>query len=600
MKSKFSLNAYSCTLFIADAEKNLLDKERKYIIPIYQRPYAWEEKHIQDLFTTIFESFEADDACFLGTLQLIPKSDGIYEVVDGQQRLSTFMLIFKVLELKFPKIKVPLHILSKKWIESHVNGLEQQKLMQYVLNISSIGLIEKEKANTTRNVNRYLANALLILDILEQKGIFDSEKNNAFLEYLLTKVYFVIVETLAGLTKTLEIFKTINTAGMDLNGGDIFKIRMYEYLTDIKKQNSNNAFTSIDTLYATADKYNNILKNKMVSITEALLIYSYILIEKNGANRSLHKLSSDLFYERVFNSILSNKIEKDIDKKKFENSLSVDDIKRLLDMKYLWEIKYGRASNIHNWQHNLLWWWTRYSNYWILNIIYMYQYYDEKNFDVDKFNKFSELSLRFFIIKSIEFAKSVNEVHTYCFHLIGEMVKNKSTPDTILKFLQNKITECAHYRTHYEKIIGGDISDNTKKRGLICWLSAILKEKYTDKNCNIVNKLFTGDLDVEHIEPCNPDVAGEQRQERQKIWEKHLNTIGNLVLLNSTINRSGNFSNKNFPEKYPYYEEYANSSKIEVIKDLVNQNLDKTWTLDKCDKRRMKEVKIISKFLFGE
>lgn len=61
-----------------------------------------------------------------------------------------------------------------------------------------------------------------------------SENIDSFVEYILNDILFVVIETVAGLSKTIQIFNTINTAGLDLNGDDLFKVRLYEYLHDIK------------------------------------------------------------------------------------------------------------------------------------------------------------------------------------------------------------------------------------------------------------------------------------------------------------------------------------------------------------------------------
>ena len=60
----------------------------------------------------------------------------------------------------------------------------------------------------------------------------------------------VVVETVAGLSKTIKIFNTINTAGLDLNGDDLFKVRFYEYLRDTNKYGED-AFEKISNIYKT-------------------------------------------------------------------------------------------------------------------------------------------------------------------------------------------------------------------------------------------------------------------------------------------------------------------------------------------------------------
>ncbi len=81
-----------------------------YEIPIYQRNYAWEKEEIDNLVQDIFDSMEdakennTDNTYYIGTLVTFHKGDNVYEVIDGQQRLTTIRLILHVLgqEVKHP------------------------------------------------------------------------------------------------------------------------------------------------------------------------------------------------------------------------------------------------------------------------------------------------------------------------------------------------------------------------------------------------------------------------------------------------------------------------------------------------------------------
>ncbi|MDZ5473283.1 DUF262 domain-containing HNH endonuclease family protein [Bacillus sp. 31A1R] len=72
----------------------------KYEIPIYQRNYAWEEKQIEQLIEDIHSS---KGTYFLGTLIVNQKEADVYEVIDGQQRLTTLYLLEKYLKIDILK-----------------------------------------------------------------------------------------------------------------------------------------------------------------------------------------------------------------------------------------------------------------------------------------------------------------------------------------------------------------------------------------------------------------------------------------------------------------------------------------------------------------
>ena len=101
-KVLFSIQAATYTL--GDTQKKaILNGTSKYIIPVYQRAYSWGESQVVKLLGDIFTSYwDADKSAesepiFIGTMQLSTE-DNEKEVIDGQQRLTTFLIIIKVLK----------------------------------------------------------------------------------------------------------------------------------------------------------------------------------------------------------------------------------------------------------------------------------------------------------------------------------------------------------------------------------------------------------------------------------------------------------------------------------------------------------------------
>ena len=83
-----------------------------YQVPIYQRNYAWEDTEINALVKDVFDSYEKskkapekDSVYYIGTLVTYKRNDNNFEVIDGQQRLTTIYLILKALE-ENPKNKL--------------------------------------------------------------------------------------------------------------------------------------------------------------------------------------------------------------------------------------------------------------------------------------------------------------------------------------------------------------------------------------------------------------------------------------------------------------------------------------------------------------
>ena len=72
--------------------QSLLSKD-KYLIPMYQRNYAWEERHLSQLIQDVWDYHSLGKNYYIGTLVVYDRKDGTFETVDGQQRLTTLNII---------------------------------------------------------------------------------------------------------------------------------------------------------------------------------------------------------------------------------------------------------------------------------------------------------------------------------------------------------------------------------------------------------------------------------------------------------------------------------------------------------------------------
>ena len=98
-----------------------------YDVPLYQREYAWTETEVTKMMTDLWDAFckNAERNYYFGTLVVCPKKDGkTLEVIDGQQRLTTFMILSKLLNPDLKKSR--LHFSNRKnandFIIAYFNG----------------------------------------------------------------------------------------------------------------------------------------------------------------------------------------------------------------------------------------------------------------------------------------------------------------------------------------------------------------------------------------------------------------------------------------------------------------------------------------------
>ena len=103
------------------------EKKADFLIPDYQRPYAWEEKECQtlwdDLFLFAFPDNDCDkfnsesDEYFLGPIVTFKNEEGKMEIIDGQQRLTTLMLLLRAFYEKYGSMKNDKAVKTSKFIE---------------------------------------------------------------------------------------------------------------------------------------------------------------------------------------------------------------------------------------------------------------------------------------------------------------------------------------------------------------------------------------------------------------------------------------------------------------------------------------------------
>ncbi|WP_120938985.1 DUF262 domain-containing protein [Helicobacter pylori] len=226
--------------------RDILKDELYYQIPIYQRPYQWTEENCEKLLDDLFFNYEDDRESdyFCGSLVLIAISEDskakTYDIVDGQQRLSTFILLAKVLATLY----------AERLTEESKEYLQESLISRYGkkdrLNFNAIGFNSKKDfqyalasfndAPKSDNKNNYLKNAVYLKNYLKNKEI---ENINDFIEWLYFKVVFITI-TCPDADKALRIFNVLNARGLALNATDIFKGELLKHT----KEHEREAFVS--------------------------------------------------------------------------------------------------------------------------------------------------------------------------------------------------------------------------------------------------------------------------------------------------------------------------------------------------------------------
>ncbi|WP_231179930.1 DUF262 domain-containing protein [Helicobacter pylori] len=253
-----------------------------YQIPTYQRPYQWTEENCEKLLDDLLSSYECykESDYFCGSLVLIAISIDsktnakTYDIVDGQQRLSTFILLAKVLATLYDK---DLNTTSRGLLEKSLGDTDGEKRKRLIFN--TIGLNAKDNFQETlkffddldaskgedsksndpsKGKNSYLKNAVCLKTYLEEKEI---EGINDFIKWLYFKVIF-IKTTCSNISMALRIFNVLNTRGLPLNATDIFK---GELLKELAKEEDQKKLVSRWNALSQKCSYNDLTMETLFS-----------------------------------------------------------------------------------------------------------------------------------------------------------------------------------------------------------------------------------------------------------------------------------------------------------------------------------------------
>ena len=593
-----------------DDKSSIIDDQTIYNIPVYQREYSWGVEQVSRFVGDIFKGFWGSndekaivlEPLFIGTMQLsykkrISENEFEQDVIDGQQRLSTILCILKYLKLEYPQIEI-LQRINLDWLETRVNNGKEETNLEQMLLIEDLNNIQDNENFVSNN---YLRNLQTIKETFlentkDEEGntisLF-SDNIQKFVDYFLNSIYFVVVETLAGLSKTIQIFNTINTAGLDLNGNDLFKVRMYEYLHDCKNQGEE-AFNEIGNIYKSIKDLNSEWRKNhdwdVVSVEEVRTIYKYYLISKYQLSVALYSKATDTFFDELFDTLLNVQTHKDfagLKNKRIE--LRLNDLNRIVQVACLWNSSDFRTSD--EYMSYTLVDYSRYSRY--LNIAYQILLTNEDLSDDERLSQvysiLSPLSKLFFCY-SIRFAKAVNHIHSFMYGIYRDVYDVNSSLEVIVSKIQDQL-QPLNNDSFRNDCIGGAIADNRVWKNLICLLSDYFDELDNNTPLDKLKNLLNGGFDIEHIH------ANANEKEGQDIDYSLQNSIGNLMLLEYDINRSIGclpFNEKvNRNDGKPCYKD----SKYATVKKIMKYD---KWSHEAVSKRRAEEIHKIAHFLFGQ
>jgi hypothetical protein len=232
--------------------RKLIGNGLSYHIPRFQRDYSWTNEEWEDLWSDLAVSSNTNEeaAHYMGYLVLQSSDDKKFDVIDGQQRLTTISLIVLAVLKNIQRL-----VDSGNESEANKRRLEQIR-QTYVGYLDPVTLVARPKLVLNRNNNNYFQNYLVPLGHLPQRSLRASEHllRKAFewfdkqvagylkkgsgdegkrlaqlVEEISDRLFFTVI-TVNDELNAYKVFETLNSRGVRLSATDLLKNYLFSVL----------------------------------------------------------------------------------------------------------------------------------------------------------------------------------------------------------------------------------------------------------------------------------------------------------------------------------------------------------------------------------
>ena len=228
--------------------KLLSESDTYFLIPDYQRPYAWKESECQTLWDDVFSfafpngeanPFDAKNKYFLGSIVTFKNAQGKKEVIDGQQRLTTIVLLLRAFYENFGKQNDAKSSRTKGDIASCICEVNED----FEPNFEHLKIESEVATDNRRNELREILMSGAVSDeakskyavnyrfFLQRVKQFRIDYGDFFMSLpirIMNNCTLLPIEA-ESQDMALRIFSSLNDRGMPLSDSDIFKAQLYKY-----------------------------------------------------------------------------------------------------------------------------------------------------------------------------------------------------------------------------------------------------------------------------------------------------------------------------------------------------------------------------------
>jgi len=529
------------------------DADSFYQIPDYQRLYSWGDEQIEQLWDDLYSAMESGDkSYFLGPVILIKikkENEDWFEVVDGQQRLTTLTILFCVIRDLYREElgKSDKSIINRiqNAIISKVDEKPRLKLITQLHHqskfeneiLKGVQFPSKELTKKEREQEKFINAALIFkqkLEELKNKKNGGVEAVKKFAEFLLNNVEMITI-TCSQPGYAIRLFQVLNTRGLDLSPADLIKSHLYGKIQDKQRRLQ---------FIATWQDVETLSKQMDESINDLFTYYEYYLLAQNP-KRSLYEELIDKFKNKDPNDIIY-------------------DFKKFIDF----------FNEIYQMESKLI-----FSFWYLPNQVFWKAILTTAK--KEGFNEFEELcrELRKMYYCYWVAGYTTSKIKQLSFNLIGWLKEGKKL-DYIVNEIENKMRD-DNVISRMKDNLQNDVSEERWLRPLL-----VLVEYAQTDDSQISYIELDNRLHVDHILPQEWESVQEWKKEK---WtkpqaEKWLNKIGNLTLLSGRKN----IAQQNGPpdKKKEMYEKGHGGRTAFEISRMVIRTLETGWTERDVEERQ--------------
>lgn len=554
------------------------EKKSDFLIPDYQRPYAWGEKECQTLWDDLFLFAFPDNDCdkfntesneyFLGPIVTFKNEDGKMEIIDGQQRLTTLLLLLRAFYDKYGSMKNDKAIKTSKFIEQCIwktdefgdpdksalkidSEVATDKDKEEFLNILKTGIVTNEEKSSYANNYRFFQQK--IVDFLNGYPDWFS----FFPIRIMNNCILLPIEAESQDT-ALRIFSTLNDRGKPLSDADIFKAQFYKYYSE--KGQKEEFIKSWKELEALCDSIFH--TSSGTPMDEIFTRYMYYERSKQGIKSSTTEALRK-FYEKNSYELLKNDqtFKNLIDLANFWNDVQNQNIERFSD-------KVLRRLFVLNYAPNGMW-------TYFVSVYYMANRNNDGMLDDEKFYNFLNKIIAFIWAYSIT-NPGVNALRAPVYIEMINVVNHKPINFSDYLFSQEQI----------ENVFNNYVFSNNRAitKSMLTWWA------FQDPKQELLS--LESVIEIEHIFARN-----RQDKEHSLLNPKNIDSIGNKALLEKRINIRA--SDYRFSDKIKYYIGFENNRKQKKEGTKIRELLDLAKNANDFTEKDIEQRKtnIISNFI---